>query len=396
MRIALISDTFAPLRTSGATQMEDLAVALARQGHDVVVMVPGTDLDAGWKLEQRGAFRLLRLRAPRTKDLPYARRLAAEWRMPYSMYRNWRRSPLRDVKFDGVAFYSPSIFHAPLVEAIKRKHGARSYLILRDIFPEWALDMGLLKQGPVYSLLKAVARRQYRAADVIGVQSPGNLALIDPAVLRHNARLEVLHNWLEPRDAARCPIDLAASSLAGRKLCVYAGNIGVAQKLDVVIDIAEALRSRRDIGFVLVGRGNDAARIGREVADRGLDNVQMFDEIDPSAIPALYGQCHVGLVILDVRHRTHNIPGKFVSYMHAGLPVLAVINPNNDLVEMIDSAGVGVALSDRTAGVVSERLLELLDCIDGDEPLAAKCIELARRQFSPDRAAAQIVEGLQQ
>jgi hypothetical protein len=101
------------------------------------------------------------------------------------------------------------------------------------------------------------------------------------------------------------------------------------------------------------------------------------------------------MVILDERHRTHNIPGKFVSYMHAGLPVLAVINPNNDLIDLIDSAGVGVALADRAANVVSERLVGLLDRVEDGEPLGLRCKELARSQFSADRAAAQIVEGLQ-
>ena len=395
MKIALVSDTFAPLRTSGAVQIRDLAHALASAGHDVVVMVPGWDIEAPWVLESLDGFQLLRLRAPRTKDVTYVRRLWAEWRMPYAMNRNWQRSPLREWRFDGVVFYSPSIFHTPLVKAIKRKQRARAYLILRDIFPDWALDMGLLAPGPAFRLLKAVARSQYRVADVIGVQSPGNLRLIDAGAMRSGARLEVLHNWLGVRPNSGCSINLAATPLAGRKICLYAGNIGVAQKLDVIIELAERLRSRSDIGFVLVGRGNDAARITQAIALRALDNILMFDEIDPDEISALYGQCQVGLVILDERHRTHNIPGKFVSYMHAGLPVLAVVNESNDLIDMIETAAVGVAMHDRTADVVADRLLALLEQVASESPLAQRCRDLAAAQFSADRAAAQITEGLQ-
>jgi len=67
--------------------------------------------------------------------------------------------------------------------------------------------------------------------------------------------------------------------------------------------------------------------------------VLFYDEIDPDEIPGLYAQCHVGIVALDPRHKTHNIPGKFLSYMQSGLPVLASINPGNDLVELIQRSG---------------------------------------------------------
>jgi len=375
--------------------MLDLARALSRAGHDVVVMVPGSELGAPWQLEKIDGFQVLRLRSPRTKDLPYARRLVAEWLMPFSMYRNWRRSPLRKLKFDGVAFYSPSIFHSRLVKAIMRKHGARSYLILRDIFPDWALDMGLMRPGAAYSLLKGVAKRQYRTADVIGIQSPGNLGLINADDVRPDARIEVLHNWLEPRKDRGCAIDLSKSKLRGRRICVYAGNIGVAQKLDVIVDVAERLRSQSGVGFVLVGRGNDTTRIASEIMSRSLDNILMYDEIDHDEIPGLYSQADVGLVVLDERHRTHNIPGKFVSYMHSGLPVLAIVNPKNDLIEIIQTAHVGVAHCERNADVIAADLLKLLDQIATGEPIQARCKALAVNLFSAERAAAQITQGLQ-
>lgn len=394
MRIALVSDTFSPLHTSGAVQMRDLAGSLSQAGHEVIVMVPGVDLATPWTLEEMEGFQVLRLRSHRTKDVSYVWRLWAEWRMPHTMYRNWKRSPLRNCSFAGVVFYSPSVFHTPLVRAIKREHRARAYLILRDIFPDWALDIGALQPGFVYNVIKTIARRQYTVADVIGVQSPGNLRIVKAHSLPPRARLEVLHNWLAPRRDTRCSIDLSESTLAGRRLCVYAGNIGVAQNLDVVVAVAEILRARSDIGFVLVGRGNDTARIAREIARRGLDNILMYDEIPADEIDGLYRQCEVGLVVLDPRHRTHNVPGKFVSYVHSGLPVLAIVNAGNDLVDIIGSSGTGEALDNRDPSYVAERLAELLERTSGDPAIRHRCQELARRLFSADRAAAQIVEGL--
>ncbi len=79
---------------------------------------------------------------------------------------------------------------------------------------------------------------------------------------------------------------------------------------------------------------------------RKLDNILFYNEISPKEIPRLYEQCSYGIVSLDKRHKTHNIPGKFLSYMRSGLPVLAVINKNNDLEKIIKDNGVGFKIFD--------------------------------------------------
>jgi hypothetical protein len=158
MRIALVADTFPPLRTSGAVQLRDLSRELVRQGHQLTVLLPAADLDGLWRLDDWEGVRVLRLHAPKTKDIGYVRRTLNEFWMPFAMRRQLRRSPLAHERFDGVVWYSPSIFHGPLVQALKRQSRCPSYLIIRDIFPEWAVDMGLIGRGVPYKVLDAVAR----------------------------------------------------------------------------------------------------------------------------------------------------------------------------------------------------------------------------------------------
>jgi glycosyltransferase involved in cell wall biosynthesis len=145
---------------------------------------------------------------------------------------------------------------------------------------------------------------------------------------------------------AGCSITVANTRLAGRKIFVYAGNMGVAQGMGVLLDLAERLRARDDIGFLFVGPGTDRDRLRYDAARRQLNNVQFFDEIDRAEIPGLYQQCHAGIVALDRRHKTHNIPGKFLSYMQTGLPVLASINSGNDLAALISGERVGDTCTD--------------------------------------------------
>jgi glycosyltransferase involved in cell wall biosynthesis len=395
MRIALIADTYSPLRTSGAVQLCDLSVEFAKQGHEVTMMVASPELEVPFCIEEWRGVRVVRLKALKTKDVGYVRRTINEFLMPFAMLRNLRRSPLAAEKWGGVAWYSPTIFLGPMVSALKRASACRSYLIIRDIFPEWAADMGLMGRGLPYRVFKAVANYQYSVADVIGVQTPGNRGYFTDWLKGPDRRVEVLQNWLANAPASSCSISIDQTALAGRKIFVYAGNMGVAQGMGILLDLAERLKQRSDIGFLFVGRGSDAQRLRAEAKQRALDNVVFFDEIDPDEIPGLHAQCHVGLVALDPRHKTHNIPGKFLSYMQAGLPVLASINPGNDLVELISAEQVGRVCTDTSPETMAANALELIESLGKDSGFKGRCERLASRLFSPEVAVKQIVNALQ-
>lgn len=391
MRLALIADTFPPLRNSGAVQLRDLSREFARQGHQLTVMLPSADIDRPWQIEDFDGAQVLRLKAPRTKDIGYVRRTLAELAMPYAMLRNLRKSPLAKERWDGVIWYSPSIFHGPLVKALRRDAGCKSYLIIRDIFPEWAVDMGLMGRGLPYRFFDAIARYQYSVADVIGVQTPGNLGYFDQWRKQPHRSLEVLQNWLGEPAHNKCPIRIDQTKLAGRKIFVYAGNIGIAQGLDIFIDLADQMRTRSDIGFVFVGRGSEVGRLKALSNERGLENTLFFDEIDPDEVMDLYAQCSVGIVSLDQRHRSHNIPGKFLTYMQGGLPVIAFINKGNDLAGMIRSECVGEACENDDISELcasAERIIENSDC---DYSFKEKCQQLFLANFSARAAVEQII-----
>ncbi len=395
MRIALIADTFPPLRTSGAVQLRDLSREFARQGHGLTVMLPSADLDRPWVLEEIDGVQVLRLRAPKTKDINYVQRTINEFVMPFAMLNNLRLSDMASEHWDGVVWYAPSIFLGPMARALKKNSDCRGYLIIRDIFPEWAVDMGLMSRGLPYRFFKAVERYQYSVADTIGVQTPANVPYFDAWARNQKRRVEVLQNWLCDAANTGCSIRVADSALAGRKIFVYAGNMGVAQGMDILIALAERLKNRLDVGFLFVGRGSDARRLEANARTRELTNVLFHDEIHPDEIPGLYAQCHVGLVALDPRHKTHNIPGKFLTYMQSGLPVLANINPGNDLAELIAHEQVGHASTDGTLQTLKLLAEDLIDNIGRDADLPARCKALSARLFSPQTAVRQIVAALQ-
>lgn len=393
MRIALISIHYPPLCTSAAVQLRDLAQAFLLQGHEPVVMVPDEGLDKAWTVEMMDGVQVLRLAAPRTRDVGYVRRTIGEALFSFTMLYGLRKSPFRSARWDAVVWYSPSIFFGPLVAALKRSSKCRGYLILRDIFPEWAVDLGLLRKGLAYCFFKLAARYQYAVADAIGVQSPSNLSYLAHWA-KPGRRLEVLQNWIALAPNVGSSISVAATPLAGRTIFVYIGNMGVAQGMDILIDLAESLRNRRDFGFLFVGRGSDVPRLRASAAARALDNILFHDEVDSREVPGLLAQCHIGLVALDPRHKTHNVPGKFLSYMQAGLPVLARINAGTDLADLIAKEGVGRVYVGESLDALRGLAEQLADDHAGRKQMSARGCALARRMFSPAAAVKQIVAAL--
>ena len=394
MRIALIGDVFPPLRSSGAVQLRDLCLEFARQGHEISMMVASPELEESFRIENWKGVQVVRLKTPKTKDTNYIRRTIGELLMPFFMLWHLRFSKLCNQKWDGIVWYSPTIFLGLLVYMLKKNSNCKSYLIIRDIFPEWAVDMGLMGRGLPYFFFKGIANFQYSVADVIGIQTPGNRVYFENWENNPSKNLEILNNWLAETPTQQCSITVSDTQLAGRKIFVYAGNMGIAQGMDILLELADQLQSRQDIGFLFVGRGSEVQKLRKETQKRKLENILFFDEIDPDEISSLYDQCHGGLISLDSRHKSHNIPGKFLSYMQSGLPVLASVNDGNDLVALIESEKIGQVSTNYSASNLKKNAEKLIEDMDRDPHYKVRCNNIYKKLYSPDAAVQQIISAL--
>lgn len=371
--------------------MRDLAREFFRQGHQPVVMTPSPVLAETWSSTREDGVEILRMAAAATKNIDHVRRALAEFKLSYSMIRALRSSPHRDTRWDLIVWYSPTIFFGPLIRYLKKRSHCPTYLILRDIFPQWAVDVGIMRRGVPFIFFDAVARFQYSVANVIGVQTEGNLCFFDRWGNNPERNVEVLPNWLGIPAKASCPIRMTQTAFADRKVFVYAGNMGVAQGMDILLDLAELLLSRTDVGLLFVGRGSESERLKVSAKTRKLDNVLFYDEILPEEIPDLYAQCSAGIVALDPRHKSHNIPGKFLTYMQSGLPVLANINAGNDLARMIRNERVGQVCESNQVKDLMHCANQLLGQIETDRQLSVRCHALFEREFAVEKTVRHIV-----
>jgi glycosyltransferase involved in cell wall biosynthesis len=393
-KIVLIGDSFPPLRNSCSIQLRDLSQEFALKGHDITVIIPTSDLDGYYSDEILNGVRVLRLKAPRIRGINFFKRTINECLMPFYMYKNLRKSGLSKIKWEGIIWYSPSIFHGIFIKYLKKTSGCKGYLIIRDIFPQWALDIGLIRRGIPYHFFNIVAKYQYKVADTIGVQSKGNLDYFVDWAKKPHKNVEVLNNWLNKPHKNNCSIQLKNTILADKKVFVYAGNMGVAQGLDTIVDMIANLKNQSDIGFLFLGRGSHLRALEDKAKKLNIDNILFLDEINPNEIFNLYKQCIAGIVSLDSRHKSHNIPGKFLSYIQSGLPILANINPGNDLAELIKKHDVGVVCENNEVTELLELVKILLNKIETEQDLELRCKKLFSQKFDVKKIVPQIMKSL--
>ncbi len=395
--IVLVADAYPPSRTSAALQLRDLAVEFLRQGITRTVITSDSGVQGSGELTEFDGIRGLRLKTPEHKNIGRIRRAIAEILMPFFMIINFRKSSLKNEQWEAVVWYSPTIFLGPFIYYLKRCNRCHSYLILRDIFPAWAFDLGLIGKGPTYYFFKMFERFQYSVANCIGVQALGNLDYFKSWSGSDHRKIEVLQNWFTPKPLSHCSVSISGLPIANRKIFVYAGNMGIAQGMGDLLLLAEALLTRSDIGFLFIGRGSDIDLLKLDAKNRGLLNTLFCDEINADEIPGLYAQCHVGLIALDARHKTHNIPGKFLSYLQSGLPVMAIVNEGNDLVAMIQDHRVGRVTTDRNPENLKALAISLLDDISSEQSalsMSIRCKTLVAKHFSSKAAVDQIMHSL--
>lgn len=344
MRVLLIVDCYLPSHKSSAKQMHDLGIEFLRQGHEVTVLTTTHEIAPSFEASIEDGLVVGRVRTRQIKGAAKPFRAFNEIRLSAVVWRRARQFLLENPA-DLIVFYSPTIFWGSLVRHLKSIWHCPTYLILRDIFPKWAMDAGILQPGLIYRYLHWKEAQQYSNADVIAVQSQGDLEYFARNFAQRPYRLEVLYNWTTlnepnlPRTQYR-----ARLGLENKVVFFYGGNLGVAQDMDNVVRLASGLTAHPDIHFLLVGEGSETSRLRRDISKRGLANIQILPPTDQGEYLSMTSEFDIGLVTLDRRLTTHNIPGKVLGYLYWGLPILASLNPGNDLFNLLGKSRAGFCL----------------------------------------------------
>lgn len=394
MNITLICVFYPPLNSSAAVQINHLVEELASRGHNVEVITPDSSINKSYKFENKKNVKIIRFKNGKLTDVNYYKRVINELFMPFKIIYTTIKDSIKLQKNDGIIWWSPSIFFTPLVIYLKLFSRCNCYLILRDIFPKWAKDLYLIKNKYIYSFFNFFFLLQCFFADTIAVQSRGNIKFIPRKIFFKKTKVEILNNWYTPNfKIKKCKLDLSKTILKGKKVFIYAGNIGVAQGFEILINVAQKLSGNEDIGFLFIGRGSQFNYMKELTKKKSISNVLFNEQIDNSQIMELYKQCHCGIVLLDKRHETHNIPGKLLSYLHSGLPVFALVNSKNDLIDFVNNNKIGYATDKYCEDNIKQNILRLTYSIDSNI-INKNCKKIAKKFFNTKEIANQILANL--
>lgn len=256
-----------------------------------------------------------------------------------------------DVKFDLILYPTPPITFLNVVKYVKNRDGAKTYLLLKDIFPQNAVDLKMLStkglKGLIYKYFRNKEKKFYAVSDKIGCMSQANVEY----VLKHNPeidpnKVEVCPNSIEVvdksvDDSTQKQIREKYGIPLDKKVFVYGGNLGKPQGIPFFIECLKKCASIEDVYFLIVGDGTEYRLIENYVKTSQHKNLKLMKRLPKEDYDTLVAACDIGLIFLDHRFTIPNFPSRLLSCMQAKLPVLACTDPNTDVGKVITEGGFG-------------------------------------------------------
>lgn len=263
---------------------------------------------------------------------------------------------LSNIKFDLVLYATPPITFCRVIEYIKKRDNARSYLLLKDIFPQNAVDIGLMSKtglkAPLYRYFRNKEKRLYAISDRIGCMSQANVDYVlknNPYIVKRNNEsidkngygiIEVCPNSIEPIDMSisreeRNAIREKYNIPLDKTVFVYGGNLGKPQGIDFMLECLQTQTTNEKVFFLIIGNGTEYVKIEQFIKENRPRNIVLHQWLPKEDYDKVVAACDVGLIFLDHRFTIPNFPSRLLAYMQAKIPVLAVTDSNTDIGDVI-------------------------------------------------------------
>ncbi|EKR66083.1 MULTISPECIES: glycosyltransferase family 4 protein [Leptospira] len=343
MRICIVIDDYLPGSVKvAAKMMHELALEFVSRNHEVTVVTPGADLSVPFRLDELDRVKVLRFRSGPIKNISKFKRLINEVLLSKRSWKSLKNYLISNPQ-DYIIYYSPSIFWGNLTFRLKRLWRVPSYLILRDFFPQWIIDNGLIREKSLIAyFFEYYEKLNYRAANRIGIQSPANMEWFAKKFPEFK-NIQLLYNWATNSNLVLNQGNFYRKrlNLEDKVVFFYGGNIGQAQDMRNILRLAKRMQFHSEAHFLLVGAGDEFDLVKKTLYSESISNVTLLDSVSQEEYKKMLSEFDVGLFTLSAKHQTHNFPGKILEYMRQRKPILGSVNPGNDLQEVIHSAGAG-------------------------------------------------------
>lgn len=270
-----------------------------------------------------------------------------------SQFKRAIKKHLCNTKVDLILYSTPPITLIGVVKYLKKKNPqAMTYLLLKDIFPQNAVDLGMMSKSGVKGLLYKYFRKKekqlYQISDFIGCMSPANVQYVidhNPEVTSQKVELAPnSYEHVEPiklSDEDRYALREKYHLPTDRPIFIYGGNLGKPQGIPFLIRCLDANANRQDCHFLVVGNGTEYGRMKAWYDEKKPKCISLFASLPKEDYDQLVRACDVGLVFLDYRFTIPNYPSRLLPYLMEKKPIIAATDPNCDMGTIAEANGYG-------------------------------------------------------
>lgn len=309
-----------------------------------------------------------------------------------------------NIEFDLVLYSTPPIQYNRIIAHLRKKSHAATYLLLKDIFPQNAVDLGLLsKANPLYWYFRKQEKTTYRLSDRIGCMSPANVNYL----LKNNPeippkKVEVCPNSLKNRgtyteqqqNEIRIRVRKHLKVNDNELLLTYGGNLGVSQGLLFLLDIIKAYQHNKSLKFLLVGEGTWYKRIESFIVKGCYSNVILQQRVAPAIFRDMLIASDFGLIFLNPKFTIPNFPSRLTSYLEVGLPVIACTDNSSDIGDVVERAGCGFKVLSGDMNGFNTAIKKISDSPESKSIFSFRARKLFEKEYSTETAYYIITSGI--
>ncbi|MFA7637446.1 MAG: glycosyltransferase family 4 protein [Monoglobales bacterium] len=326
----------------------DLMKEFIKHGHRPYIVTP-RERKMGEKTElvDFDTYSLLKVQTGNTSDVSLIEKGISTVMMG-TLFYNAVREKLGKLNFDLILYSTPPITLAATVSRLKKMFKCKTYLMLKDIFPQNAVDLEMFSTNSIiYKYFRRKEKQLYAVSDYIGCMSQANVDY----VLKNNPevssdRVGICPNSIDPFDISLTGQERATMRdkygiPQNKTVFVYGGNLGKPQGIPFLIECLRSQRDNEEVFFLIVGDGTEYSKLLNYIETEKQPNVKLISLLPKADYDKVVAACDVGMIFLDHRFTIPNFPSRLLAYMQAKLPVLAVTDPVTDIGKVICEGGFG-------------------------------------------------------
>jgi colanic acid biosynthesis glycosyl transferase WcaI len=353
MKILIVSDVYPPEISSAGHLMKELAEGLNKKGHQITVATsyPRSYLDSQEESKKlalssvEDGINVIRIKTLPLRKVNFILRGISQLFLPF-LFLNKIKEQVKG-NIDVTIIYSPPILLGLMAKRIKKLYNSKVILNVQDIFPQNAIDLGILKNKILIKLFEKIEKTAYKNADIITFNSDGGRKFLIEKKGLSPEKVITFYNWIDPKPYQNLEKKISFReeyNLQEKFIFLFAGVMGPAQELDFLIKVAKEVSDIKDVVFLLVGDGMEKEKLEKMIKEYSLSNVVIKPFISKDNYPYLLKDVDVGMVCLSIKNKTPFIPGKFLGYLAAGKPIVAFLNKESDGFPLIEKASCGYAV----------------------------------------------------